>query len=66
MPPDSASGTALLVTGRSKFSTAGTAVVASGQKKVTVTLAGVTAADFVLTTGVCSDVIGRRGGARPL
>ena len=43
-------GTALQVTGRSKFSTAGAAVVASGQKKVAVTLAGVTATDFVLAT----------------
>jgi hypothetical protein len=47
---DSANGTALQVTGRSKFSTAGTAVIASGQKKVTVTLVGVTATDFVLAT----------------
>jgi hypothetical protein len=47
---DSSSGTALRVTGRTKFSTAGTAVIASGQKKVTVTLAGVTATDFVLAT----------------
>jgi hypothetical protein len=47
---DSANGTALKVTGRTKFSTAGTAVVASGQKKVTVTLAGVTATDFILAT----------------
>ena len=47
---DSANGTALQVTGRSKFSTAGIAVIASGQKKVTVTLAGVTTTDFVLAT----------------
>jgi hypothetical protein len=47
---DSANGTALQVTGRTKFSTAGTAMIASGQKKVTVTLAGVTATDFVLAT----------------
>jgi hypothetical protein len=47
---DSANGTALKVTGRTKFSTSGTAVIASGQKKVTVTLAGVTTTDFVLAT----------------
>jgi hypothetical protein len=47
---DSANGTALKVTGRSKFSTAGTAVIASGSKSVTVTLAGVSASDFVLAT----------------
>jgi hypothetical protein len=47
---DSANGTALEVTGRTKFSTAGTAVIASGQKKVTVTLAGVSTSDFVLAT----------------
>jgi hypothetical protein len=47
---DSASGIALEIDGRSTFSTAGTAVVASGQKKVTVTLTGVTATDFVLAT----------------
>jgi hypothetical protein len=47
---DSGNGTALRVTGRSKFSTAGTAVVPSGQKKVTVTLAGVASTDFVLAT----------------
>jgi hypothetical protein len=47
---DSTNGTALRVTGRTKFSTAGTAVIASGQKKVTVTLAGVTTTDFVLAT----------------
>jgi hypothetical protein len=45
-----ATGLGLEVNGRSMFSTAGTAVVASGQKKVTVTLAGVTATDFVLAT----------------
>jgi hypothetical protein len=50
MGADNANGTALRVTGRSKFSTAGTAVVASGQKKVTVTLAGVTPTEFVLAT----------------
>jgi hypothetical protein len=47
---DSANGTALQVTGRTKFSTSGTAVIASGQKKVTITLAGVTTTDFVLAT----------------
>jgi hypothetical protein len=47
---DSANGTALQVTGRTKFSTSGTAVIASGQKKVIVTLAGVTTSDFVLAT----------------
>jgi hypothetical protein len=47
---DSANGTALQVTGRTKFSTAGIAVIASGQKKVTVSLAGVTTSDFVLAT----------------
>jgi hypothetical protein len=44
------SGVGLRVDGRSVFRTAGTAVVASGAKKVTVTLAGVTTADFVLAT----------------
>jgi hypothetical protein len=48
MLADSASGTALKVTGRSKFSTAGTAVIGSGLKSATVTLAGVTPSDFVL------------------
>jgi hypothetical protein len=47
---DSASGTALRVSGRATFSTAGTAVIASGNKTVTVTLAGVTTTDFVLAT----------------
>jgi hypothetical protein len=47
---DSANGTALDVRGRSTFTTAGDAVIASGQKKVTVTLTGVTATDFVLAT----------------
>ena len=50
MLADSANGTALLVTGRSKFSTAGTAVITSGKKSVTVSLAGVTATDSVLAT----------------
>jgi hypothetical protein len=46
----STNGTALKMSGRAKFSTAGIAVIASGQKKLTVTLAGVTATDFVLAT----------------
>ena len=71
----SQNGTALLVQGRAKFSTAGTAVISSGQNKVTVTLAGVTTSDFVLATvpgsgsfyvkNAAARIVGGNGGLQP-
>jgi hypothetical protein len=58
---NTSTGLALAVSGRVSFSTVGIAVVPSGQKKVTVSLAGTTATDFVLATVQGNNAFSVRG-----